>query len=345
MDVGGSHGGRRRKMGDPISYKQAMSFKDRYDFPAKVSIAVACTGRATISYSDEQTNPTVSVTAIDENYLDVKGFEVDEGRAFTKREVLNGGNKALIGTDILKSLFNGKQEKALGQVIGIGNLQFKIIGVLKSKGTSMNQSSDRAVFIPLMDGKRYYASQDQNYELTVAVKDATQMEQAQSAAIGTFRTIRRLKASQENDFEMFSSDSLVSIIKENTTNFRLAAVAIGIMTLLGAAIGLMNIMLVTVTERTREVGICKALGATRKNILWQFLTEAIIICQIGGIIGILLGILVGNGVTQLMGGTFLIPWDWITMAIIVCTLVGLASGIYPAMKAARLDPIEALRYE
>ena len=345
VDMGGSHGGRRRKQGEPITYKQAMDFKDRFDFPAKVSIAVGCTRRAIITYDDEQTNPTVSVTAIDENYLDTKSFEVAEGRAFTKREVTNGGNKALIGSDILKSLFKGKKEKALGRIISIGNLQFKIVGVLKSKGTSMNQSADRAVFIPLMDGKRYYASQKQNYDVIVAIQDATDMDQAQSAAIGTFRTIRRLKATQENDFELFSSDSLVSIIRENTTNFRMAAVAIGIMTLLGAAIGLMNIMLVSVTERTREVGICKALGATKKNILWQFLTEAIVICQMGGVVGILLGILMGNGVTKIMGGTFLIPWDWITMAIIVCTLVGLASGLYPAMKAARLDPIESLRYE
>ena len=345
VNMGGSHGGRRVRKGDPVSYKQAMEFKERYRFDARVSIAVPCTPRAVITYKEKQTNPTVTVKGIDENYLKVKGFEVDKGRSFTRREILNGGNKALIGTDVLKSIFDGKPEKALGQSISIGNLQFKVIGVLKPKGTSMNQSEDRTVFIPLMDGKRYYASQNQNYELIVAVRDATQIDLAQSAAIGTFRTIRRLKATQENDFELFSSDSLISIIKDNTTNFRWAAVAIGIMTLLGAAIGLMNIMLVTVTERTREVGICKALGATRQNILWQFLTEAIIICQLGGIIGILLGIVVGNIVTQLMGGNFLVPWNWITMAIVVCTLVGLASGIYPAMKAARLDPIDALRYE
>ena len=160
-----------------------------------------------------------------------------------------------------------------------------------------------------------------------------------------FRSVRRLIAIQENDFEIFKSDSLVTIIKENTTNLRASAVAIALMTLLGAAIGLMNIMLVSVTERTREIGISKALGATRKNILWQFLTEAVVICQMGGIVGILLGIGAGFAVTAAMGGNFVMPWNWIVMAIIVCTIVGLGSGIYPAMMAARLDPIEALRYE
>ena len=141
------------------------------------------------------------------------------------------------------------------------------------------------------------------------------------------------------------SDGLVSFLKENTVTLRMGAIIIGLITLIGAAIGLMNIMLVSVTERTREIGINKALGATRRNILIQFLTEAIVICQVGGIIGIILGILIGNIVTWQLGGNFLMPWLWISVGVITCMIVGLFSGLYPALKASRLDPIESLRYE
>ena len=191
----------------------------------------------------------------------------------------------------------------------------------------------------------YGAGDDKDYFLLVAAQDATNMDAAQSEATGLFRQIRGLKPGQEDDFEVFASNSLVAILKDNTVTLRLAAVAIGLMTLLGAAIGLMNIMLVSVTERTREIGIYKALGATRRSILMQFLTEAIVICQIGGIVGILLGILIGNIVTPLLGGSFLIPWGWILLGFTLCMIVGVVSGFYPAMKASRLDPIESLRYE
>ena len=177
------------------------------------------------------------------------------------------------------------------------------------------------------------------------VDDATQLDNAIAAATGLLRNIRKLSAFEENDFEITKSDSLVAIIKENTLYFRLAAVVIALITLLGAAIGLMNIMLVSVTERTREVGISKALGATRMNILVQFLCEAVVISLLGGIFGILLGVLIGNLVTVFMGGNFIFPWLWISIALVVCTVVGLVSGLYPALKAARLDPIESLRYE
>ena len=209
----------------------------------------------------------------------------------------------------------------------------------------MNQNEDKRILIPLQTGKRYYGTSNTNYNLMFTVNEATELDNAIAAATGVLRNIRKLKSYEDNDFEVSKSDSLVSIIKENTVYFRLAAVMIGLITLLGAAIGLMNIMLVSVTERTREVGISKALGATQMNILWQFLSEAVVISLLGGMFGILLGVMIGNLVTYFMGGLFRFPWLWITVALVVCTVVGLVSGLYPALKAARLDPIESLRYE
>lgn len=209
----------------------------------------------------------------------------------------------------------------------------------------MGGNEDRRVLIPLQTGKRYYGSSRTNYNLMIAVNDANQIDIGTDYATAVFRNVRGLEAAQDNDFEITKSDSLIGLIRENTTYFRWAAVGIGLITLIGAAIGLMNIMLVSVTERTREIGISKAIGAKRSNILTQFLTEAVTISLIGGLVGIFLGVLAGNVVAIIASGSFLFPWAWVIIAIVTCTGVGLLSGLYPAMKASRLDPIESLRYE
>ena len=343
--VKGNRGGRQSKVGDPFNYKQAMDFKERFVFPARASVSIWCTSTAAIKYGDEKSNPNTLIFGVDENYLAGKGYEIEMGRNFTAKEAVNGGYKAIIGQEMVSTLFGGKSESALGKVIAAGNIKLKVVGILKKRGSSMNEGQDRRVLIPLQTGKRYYGAQNTNYNILVAVNDATQIDQGIANATGLLRNIRGLKASQENDFEISKSDGLIGIIKENTVYFRWAAIGIGLITLLGAAIGLMNIMLVTVTERTREIGICKALGATQRNIRIQFLTEAVVICQIGGIMGIILGVLIGNIVTYLMDGNFLFPWGWVLLAVVTCMGVGLLSGLYPALKAARLDPIESLRYE
>lgn len=344
---GGPKGNRDRsaKQGDPISFRQAIAFQERFKFPAKVGISMRGTSLATIRYEEEKTNPNVTFIGIDQNYLAINGFELAYGRAISNAEFNNASPKALIGMDLVKTLFNDQPESAVNKTISVGNIKYKVVGVLDSKGSSQGNNEDRVIFAPLGSVKRYYGTQNSNYSIVVAVNSAEDLDAASAIATGLFRQVRRLKIAEENDFVIRKSDSLVEIIKENTATLQLSAIAIGMITLLGAAIGLMNIMLVSVTERTKEIGISKAVGATRKNIMSQFLTEAVVICQIGGLLGVLFGILIGNLVALLLGGSFIVPWLWMFIGIVTCLVVGLLSGLYPALKASRLDPIESLRYE
>jgi putative ABC transport system permease protein len=343
--VRGNRDGRRTKQGENINYRQASDFKERFDFPGYTALSLSCTNNAALRYGEEKTNPNVKIVGIDENFLEAQGLNIEFGRNFSGKEVEVGSFGTIVGRDVVKLLFGNRPEKALGQSISAGNMRLKIIGILESRGASINESQDRRILIPLLTAKRFYGSANSNYRILFSVYDAVQLDNAVASATGLMRNIRRLKAFEENDFEVMKSDSLVSIIKENTLYFRLAAVIIALITLLGAAIGLMNIMLVSVTERTREIGVSKAIGATRQNILVQFLTEAVVISLLGGAFGIILGVMIGNTVTLFMGGSFIFPWLWISIALVVCTIVGLVSGLYPAMKAAQLDPIESLRYE
>ncbi|MBK8347543.1 MAG: ABC transporter permease [Saprospiraceae bacterium] len=338
--------GRTDKISDPIVFEQAMDFKQMYNYGASlVSIESFCTQNATLKYKNKKTNPTVRVVGVDENYINTSAFQLAAGRSFTNNEVFSTANKAILGNDLIKTLFQDKPEKAIGQDVYINSNRYKIIGALKSKGSSSGGSNDKRVLIPLYNSKVLYGYADKSYNVTVSVAQPHEMDDAINHAIGVMRNVRKLKVSETNDFEIRKSDGILNKLKDMTSTLRWSTVVIAMLTLLGASIGLMNIMLVSVTERTKEIGIRKALGATRKNVLMQFLTEAIVICLMGGIVGVLLGILMGFGVSVMVEGRFFIPWNWMILGFSVCIIVGLVSGLYPALKASKLDPIEALRYE
>ncbi|MBC7382904.1 MAG: ABC transporter permease [Bacteroidia bacterium] len=326
-----------------ISKQEAENFVADFKFPSTASLSVNASFASTVKYENKKSDPNVMVMGGDVNYLKVAGYDVDLGRNFSDKEVGSAANVALIGTEVKSKLFKNKMP--VGEFIFVGGAKFRVIGLLKSKGSSMGFGGDRIVIVPLQNAYQTFSMPNMSSVITVSVLDVNNMDFAVEEATSVFRKVRRLPVKAENNFQIYKADNIAKELISNLSYVTIAATVIGFITLLGAAIGLMNIMLVSVSERTREIGIRKAMGATQKVIRRQFLFEAIVICQIGGIGGIILGIIIGNVVTLLVGGGFIIPWIWIISGISLCVLVGLASGFYPAVKASRLDPIEALRFE
>jgi len=326
-----------------ISFRQAWDFKQEFAFPAIVSISYVATGTATIKYLSEKTDPNVMLYGCDENFIFTGGYELNMGRNFSESEVFYGRNLAIIGDEIAKELF--KKEDPIGKIISIGGAGYKVIGVLKSKGSSMGFNSDRLVMAPVTNIRQTFSRPEMSFAINVMPNEAVLLEMATSQAEGVFRNVRGLSPKDESDFNISKSDNLANMLIGQLSAVSLAASLIGVITLIGAAIGLMNIMLVSVSERTREIGIRKAIGANNRVIRQQFLFEAVLIGQMGGVVGIILGILIGNLVSLLIGSSFIVPWAWIIIAVVVCFVVGLLSGLWPAVKASKLDPIEALRFE
>ena len=334
----------KQKLYEPISFKQATDFKEEYTFPASTALYMFGTGIATLKFESNKTNPNIRVLGTDENYLITSGDEIDKGRMFAPDEVNTGASVCIIGSELVKDLFKHKEDP-IGQIISIGPGKYRVIGTLKEKGHSMGFSGDRSCFITLNNLRIYFSRSKMSFSINVMAKKQEQMDAAIGEATGLLRTIRQDPVGSDNTFEITKSDNIAKMLIENIKYVTMAATIIGLITLIGAAIGLMNIMLVSVTERTREIGIRKAMGATKRLIRNQFLVESIVIGQLGGILGIILGILVGNVISLVIGSAFIVPWIWIVTGVVLCLFVALISGIIPARKAANLDPIESLRYE
>jgi putative ABC transport system permease protein len=326
-----------------ISYRQAIEFKERFTEPAWVTVSFNASQLTTVKYDKEETNPNVTLMGVDENYLAVSGYEVENGRNFTADEIQMNSRFVLIGSVIATDLFPAGVDP-VGKDITVAGLKLKVAGVLKSKGASQ-MSDDKICFMPVSTARQYFSRPNMNFSIAVMPINPVNLDVLIGEAEGVFRVVRNLDPKDESDFNVVKSDTILNMLLKNIRYVTLAATLIGIVTLFGAAVGLMNIMLVSVTERTREIGVRKAIGAKPKTIKYQFLFESILIGQFGGIFGIILGILIGNGVSSMLRSNFVIPWFWVGTGIFVCFVVGVVSGYAPAVKAANVDPIEALRYE
>lgn len=339
---------RKSSGGRVISYQEALAFKKQFDFPAIVSISLRGGFAETVQYITEgrtnKTNPNVSMQGGDENYLELNGYKLEAGRNFNLLDVQTGRNVVVIGQEVLKKCFAGDAAFAIDKIVKISGLPYRVIGVLEEKGASAFLNLDN-VSITTYNNIRRSASAGNTYSIGVNVSDPTLLEDAVGQATGVFRNIRKLDVQETENFAIDKSDAIAEQFIGFLAGISGSAAAIGMITLIGAAIGLMNIMLVAVTERTKEVGLSKALGATSLNIKRQFLYESIIISLLGALFGIFFGVIVGNFFAVYLKTAFVIPWNWVFGGVAICFITGLLAGLYPASKAAKLDPIVALRYE
>ncbi len=336
----------------PIDKDQAELFKARYTFPAKISLSMAGGQNNILSIGNKKTNPNVEVVGGDENYLELNGFELVAGRSLNELDVESGRNVCILGADLVKKFFGQNPQSALEKMVKINGIPYRVIGAVGSKGSSIGRSLDNIAFTSYNNVRRFFNSSfaswfntNPSINIQVKVADVQFLEPAVSEAEGVFRTIRRLNLQEENNFVIDKSDRFVQELLGNIQVITLSALVIGFITLIGAAIGLMNIMLVSVTERTKEIGLIKALGGRQSSIRRQFLFESIIISLLGAAFGIILGILVGNTFALVLNTGFVFPWLWLIWGVLICSVVGLLAGLYPSLKASRLNPIQALRYE
>lgn len=296
----------------------------------------------TFKYGKYNTNPNMTIAGVNADFPPANDYTISNGRFFTDKEVESASEVTVIGVEIVDKLF--PNENPIGKRINLDGHEFLVIGVFESKGSSFGQSMDNFAAIPITKSLDIYGRQT-SINISIQSRDKSSYDATVENITAVFRVIRGLGPGEDNNFEIYSNESLISSVNNFTKYFKYGAVFISFIALLAAGIGIMNIMLVSVTERTKEIGIRKSIGAKNRNILTQFLTEAIILCQFGGLIGIILGVVSGNILGIYLKAKVVIPIDWIIIGVVVCTVVGVVFGTYPAYKAAKLNPIDALHYE
>ena len=336
---------KKSNLGKPIRREEAEFFKEHFVFPGSlVSIYRRGPGAQEIHYEEKKTNPQITLWGGDENYLPVNGYTIDVGRNLNSLDVQSGRSVCLMGSNVAAKLFGTRPEKCIDKIIRVGSLPYRVVGLLKSKGSSAMMRQDDMILTSYTN-VRHFENANPSYLVGVIVGSVNQLDVATDEATSVFRAVRQLEPIEEVNFVIERSDKFAELFIGFLSSITGSAGAIGLITLIGAAIGLMNIMLVAVNERTKEVGLIKAIGGKSKNVRQQFLFESLIISLLGAVFGIVLGVMVGNLFSIVLGTGFVVPWTWVIIGIVICSVVGLAAGIYPAMKAAKLNPIVALRYE
>ncbi len=337
----GDDRGRYRNRKD-LTIEEGEKLKQQTTLPLYVGIYMGSGGKV-IKYGSEKTNPNVTVIGqnLDAIYSNV--LEVEEGRMYNRTDIELARPVAVIGAAIADILFS--KQNPIGKTIKIDDQNVTVIGVFKKRGDIMGQSRDNFISIPLTLYKRFYGDHLHSAQYIITSRSKDLIDKTADEVIGALRTIRKNAPGKENDFELITNDQLVQQFNDITKYFKIGAFVIAIIALVASGVGIMNIMLVSVTERTREIGIRKALGARSLIIRVQFLVEAIVLSLVGGAIGITLGVIGGNVVAGFLGMPVHIPVDWIIIGLTITSFVGILFGVYPAVKASNLDPIEALRYE
>lgn len=334
---------KQSSLDQPITSYEAEEFVHYYTFPSTIGISTVADRNGLIAYQNHKTSPNIFLFGADENYLELNGFTMEAGRNFSRPEIQAGQDVCLLGHDVASRLFPLDIQMALNKMVRINDIPFRVIGVLASRGSSFGFSRDNIAIIGYKNVRRYFGTD--SYTIGIKSAQINQVENAMGEAEGVFRAVRKLNVTEESNFVVERSDSVAEKAMNVLSYLVAAVVVIGFITLIGSAIGLMNIMLVSVTERTKEVGLVKAIGGKSRYVRRQFLMESVLISLFGALFGIILGVLIGNLFSLLLHTGFVVPWKWVVYGIVICTAVGLLSGLYPALKAGKLNPIDALRYE